>query len=152
MEKKYPRNKTNDGKSKNHERGSKGSEKSAYSAKREGDTIDNNGTRKGEEEPLFLWVEGVELSTFEGNNTQVQNIKESTKVHPTVNNMEENAVQRFNSQGSSVTSQSGVGLGVQSSGLSGISSTSVPQPPISVHSPSSQQSLLSVVSKDPGIC
>ncbi|KAL9323888.1 hypothetical protein ACSQ67_008745 [Phaseolus vulgaris] len=48
-------------------------------------------------------------------------------------------------------SQSGVGLGLQSSGLSGISSTSLPQPSISIHSPSSQQSLLSVVSKDPVI-
>ncbi|XP_027924929.1 CCR4-NOT transcription complex subunit 3-like isoform X1 [Vigna unguiculata] len=60
-------------------------------------------------------------------------------------------LQQFNSQGSPVASQSGVGLGIQSSGLSGISSTSVPQPPISVHSPSSQQSLLSVVSKDPDV-
>lgn len=58
---------------------------------------------------------------------------------------------QFNSQGSSVASQSGVGLGVQSPGLSGIASTSLPQPPNSVHSPSSQQSLLLVVSKDAGI-
>ncbi|WVZ20294.1 hypothetical protein V8G54_007616 [Vigna mungo] len=61
---------------------------------------------KADEEPLFPWVERVELSTFEGNGTQgqttratdvfeVQNIKGSTKVHPTVNNMEENAVQGF---------------------------------------------------------
>ncbi|KAG4952281.1 hypothetical protein JHK84_045605 [Glycine max] len=57
-------------------------------------------------------------------------------------------LQQFNSQGSSVASQSGVGLGVQSPGLSGIASTSLPQPPNSVHSPSSQQSLLLVVSKD----
>ncbi|XP_020201905.1 CCR4-NOT transcription complex subunit 3 isoform X2 [Cajanus cajan] len=57
-------------------------------------------------------------------------------------------LQQFNAQGSSVTSQSSVGLGVQSPGLSGIASTSLPQPPNSVHSPSSQQSLLSAVSKD----
>ncbi|RZC23785.1 CCR4-NOT transcription complex subunit 3 isoform D [Glycine soja] len=57
-------------------------------------------------------------------------------------------LQQFNSQGSSVASQSSVGLGVQSPGLSGIASTSLPQPPNSVHSPSSQQSLLLVVSKD----
>ncbi|KOM49625.1 hypothetical protein LR48_Vigan08g045200 [Vigna angularis] len=61
---------------------------------------------KLDEEPLFLWVEGVELSTIEGNDThgqatratnvfEVHNIKGSTKVHPTVNNMEENAVQGF---------------------------------------------------------
>ncbi|KOM30991.1 hypothetical protein LR48_Vigan01g054600 [Vigna angularis] len=77
-----------------------------WEEEREEDTIDNNGTRKGEEEPLFLWVEGVELFTFEGNGNQgqttratnvfeVQNIKISTKVHPTVNNMGENAVQGF---------------------------------------------------------
>ncbi|KAK7380649.1 hypothetical protein VNO78_33164 [Psophocarpus tetragonolobus] len=57
-------------------------------------------------------------------------------------------LQQFNSQGPSVASQSGVGLGVQSPGLSGIASTSLPQPPNTVHSPSSQQPLLSVVSKD----
>ncbi|MED6167797.1 hypothetical protein PIB30_006077 [Stylosanthes scabra] len=57
-------------------------------------------------------------------------------------------LQQFNSQGSSVSSQSAIGLGVQSPGLSGISSTSLQQPPNSVHSPSSQQSLMSVVSKD----
>ncbi|XP_027359293.1 CCR4-NOT transcription complex subunit 3-like isoform X5 [Abrus precatorius] len=54
----------------------------------------------------------------------------------------------LNSQSSSVTSQSGVGLGVQSLALSGIASTTLSQPPNSVHSPSSQQLLLSVVSKD----
>ncbi|KAJ1401413.1 hypothetical protein SESBI_28789 [Sesbania bispinosa] len=58
-------------------------------------------------------------------------------------------LQQFNSQGSSVSSQSGLGLGVQSPGLSGISSTaSLPQPPNSFHSPSSQQPLMSIVSKD----
>ncbi|XP_027359290.1 general negative regulator of transcription subunit 3-like isoform X2 [Abrus precatorius] len=57
-------------------------------------------------------------------------------------------LQQLNSQSSSVTSQSGVGLGVQSLALSGIASTTLSQPPNSVHSPSSQQLLLSVVSKD----
>ncbi|KAK7315646.1 hypothetical protein VNO77_34212 [Canavalia gladiata] len=57
-------------------------------------------------------------------------------------------LQQFNSQGSSVGSQSGVGLGVQSPGLNGIASTALSQPPNSVHSPSSQQPLLSIVSKD----
>ncbi|KOM37807.1 hypothetical protein LR48_Vigan03g118900 [Vigna angularis] len=61
---------------------------------------------KPDEEPPVPWVKGVELSTIEGNGTQgqttratdvfeVQNIKGSPKVHPTVNNMEENAVQGF---------------------------------------------------------
>ncbi|XP_061355253.1 uncharacterized protein LOC133299787 isoform X2 [Gastrolobium bilobum] len=58
---------------------------------------------------------------------------------------------KFNSQGSSVSSQSGAGLGIQSPGLTVISSTSLPLPPNSVHSPSSQQPLMSVVSKDADI-
>ena len=58
---------------------------------------------------------------------------------------------QFNSQGSSVSSQSGIGLGVQSPGLSGISSTSLQQPSNSVHSPSGQQPLMSGVSKDAGM-
>ncbi|KAK8473352.1 hypothetical protein PHAVU_001G109300 [Phaseolus vulgaris] len=57
-------------------------------------------------------------------------------------------LQQFNSHGSSVSSQSGIGLGVQSTSLSGISSASLQQPPNSVHSPSSQQSLMPGVSKD----
>ncbi|KAL1334193.1 hypothetical protein HN51_063089 [Arachis hypogaea] len=57
-------------------------------------------------------------------------------------------LQQFNSQGSSVSSQSAIGLGVQSPGLSGMSTTTLQQPPNSVHSPSSQQSLMSGVSKD----
>ncbi|RYR54036.1 hypothetical protein Ahy_A06g029283 isoform B [Arachis hypogaea] len=57
-------------------------------------------------------------------------------------------LQQFNSQGSSVSSQSAIGLGVQSPGFSGISTTTLQQPPNSVHSPSSQQSLMSGVSKD----
>ncbi|QHO51580.1 hypothetical protein HN51_003225 [Arachis hypogaea] len=57
-------------------------------------------------------------------------------------------LQQFNSQGSSVSSQSAIGLGVQSPGLSGISTTTLQQPPNSVHSPSGQQSLMSGVSKD----
>lgn len=58
---------------------------------------------------------------------------------------------QFNSQSSSIASQSSVGLRVQSPGLSGIASTSLPQPPNPVHSPSSQQPLLSAVSNDAGI-
>jgi len=58
---------------------------------------------------------------------------------------------QFNSHGSSVSSQSGIGLGVQSTSLSGISSASLQQPPNSVHSPSSQQSLMPGVSKDSGM-
>ncbi|KAL1314412.1 CCR4-NOT transcription complex subunit 3 isoform X2 [Arachis ipaensis] len=54
-------------------------------------------------------------------------------------------LQQFNSQGSSVSSQSAIGLGVQSPGFSGISTTTLQQPPNSVHSPSSQQSLMSDV-------
>ncbi|KAK7336237.1 hypothetical protein VNO77_16773 [Canavalia gladiata] len=57
-------------------------------------------------------------------------------------------LQQFNSQGSSVSSQSGIGLGVQSTSLSGLSSASLQQPPNSVHSPSSQQPLMPGVSKD----
>ncbi|XP_019458350.1 PREDICTED: general negative regulator of transcription subunit 3-like isoform X1 [Lupinus angustifolius] len=57
-------------------------------------------------------------------------------------------LQQFNSQGSSVSSESAMGLVVQSPGLSGISSASLQQPPNSVHSPSSQQPLISGVSKD----
>nr|KYP63772.1 CCR4-NOT transcription complex subunit 3 [Cajanus cajan] len=53
---------------------------------------------------------------------------------------------QFNSHGSSVSSQSGIGLGVQSTSLSGISSASLQQPPNSVHSPSSQQPLVPGVS------
>ncbi|WVZ05970.1 hypothetical protein V8G54_019316 [Vigna mungo] len=79
----------------------------------EGEYLDNDEEKKEErcpqgskpdEEPFFPWVEGVELSTIEGNGTQgqttraadvfeVQNIKGSTKIHPTINNMKENAVQ-----------------------------------------------------------
>lgn len=59
---------------------------------------------------------------------------------------------QFNSQqGSSVSTQSGMGLGVQSPNLSGISSASLQQPPNSVHSPSSQQPLIPGVAKDAGI-
>ncbi|WJX83114.1 hypothetical protein P8452_65798 [Trifolium repens] len=50
-------------------------------------------------------------------------------------------LQQFNSQGSSVSPQSGMGLGAQSPSFSGISSVSVQQPN-SVHSPSSQQPIL----------
>ncbi|KAK7267079.1 hypothetical protein RIF29_19743 [Crotalaria pallida] len=57
-------------------------------------------------------------------------------------------LQQFNSQGSSVSSQSGLGLGVQSLGLHGISSTSLQLPPNLPHSASSQQPLMSDVSKD----
>ncbi|RDY00173.1 CCR4-NOT transcription complex subunit 3 [Mucuna pruriens] len=57
-------------------------------------------------------------------------------------------LQQFNSHGSSVSSQSGIGLGVQSTTLSGISSASLQHPPNSVHSPSSQQSLMPGVFKD----
>ncbi|RZC17699.1 hypothetical protein D0Y65_010440 [Glycine soja] len=49
---------------------------------------------------------------------------------------------QFNSHGSSVSSQSGIGLGVQSTSLGGISSASLQQPPNPVHSPSSQQPLM----------
>ncbi|CAJ1793883.1 unnamed protein product [Sphenostylis stenocarpa] len=57
-------------------------------------------------------------------------------------------LQQFNSHGSSVSSQSGIGLGVQSTSLGGISSASLQQPPNSVQSPSSQQPLIPGVSKD----
>ncbi|XP_061358288.1 uncharacterized protein LOC133302510 isoform X2 [Gastrolobium bilobum] len=57
-------------------------------------------------------------------------------------------LQQFNSQGSSASSQSGMGLGLQSPALSGISSASLQQPPNPVHSPSSQQPLMPGVSKD----
>ena len=57
---------------------------------------------------------------------------------------------QFNSQGSSVSSQSGMGLGVQSPSLSGISHASIQQPPNSAHSPSSQQPLIPGVAKDAG--
>ncbi|KOM52049.1 hypothetical protein LR48_Vigan09g070800 [Vigna angularis] len=67
-----------------------------WEEERENDTINNNGTKNGEEESFFPWVEGVES---EGRDNQcqttraidgfeVQNIKGSTRVHPTVNNME----------------------------------------------------------------
>ncbi|KAH1255439.1 hypothetical protein GmHk_04G011591 [Glycine max] len=49
---------------------------------------------------------------------------------------------QFNSHGSSVSSQSGIGLRVQSTSLGGISSASLQQPPNPVHSPSSQQPLM----------
>ncbi|KOM48566.1 hypothetical protein LR48_Vigan07g227000 [Vigna angularis] len=99
-------------KSRTHERGSEGSQSSVSGArkgmkkkKREEDAMDNNGSRKSEEEPLFPWA-GGELFTFERNGTQgqttratnvleVHNNKGSTKVHLTVNNKEENAVQGF---------------------------------------------------------
>lgn len=57
---------------------------------------------------------------------------------------------QFNSQGSSISSQSSMGLGVQSPSLSGVSSASLQQPN-SVHSPSSQQLLVPGVAKDAGI-
>ncbi|KAH1077279.1 hypothetical protein AAZX31_19G097400 [Glycine max] len=57
-------------------------------------------------------------------------------------------LQQFNSHGSSVSSQSGIGLGVQSTSLVGISSASLQQPPNPVHSPSSQQPLMPGVSID----
>lgn len=56
-------------------------------------------------------------------------------------------LQQFNSQGSSISSQSSMGLGVQSPSLSGVSSASLQQPN-SVHSPSSQQLLIPGVAKD----
>ncbi|XP_058737726.1 uncharacterized protein LOC131609915 isoform X1 [Vicia villosa] len=49
-------------------------------------------------------------------------------------------LQQFNSQGSSVSSQSSMGLGAQSPNLGGISSVSLQQPN-SLHSPSSQQAI-----------
>ncbi|CAI8613590.1 unnamed protein product [Vicia faba] len=49
-------------------------------------------------------------------------------------------LQQFNSQGSSVSSQSSMGLGAQSPSLGGISSVSLQQPN-SLHSPSSQQAI-----------
>jgi len=58
---------------------------------------------------------------------------------------------QFNSHGSSVSSQSGIGLGVQSTSLVGISSASLQQPPNPVHSPSSQQPLMPGVSIDAGM-
>ncbi|XP_019453075.1 PREDICTED: CCR4-NOT transcription complex subunit 3-like isoform X2 [Lupinus angustifolius] len=57
-------------------------------------------------------------------------------------------LQQFNSQASSVSSQSGLGLGVHSPGFHGISSSSLQLPPNSPHSSSSQQPLISVASKD----
>ncbi|XP_057437678.1 uncharacterized protein LOC130729852 isoform X2 [Lotus japonicus] len=57
-------------------------------------------------------------------------------------------LQQFNTQGSSVSSQSGMVLGVQSPSLSSISPASIQQPPNSAHSPSSQQPLIPGVAKD----
>ncbi|KAJ7976358.1 CCR4-NOT transcription complex subunit 3 [Quillaja saponaria] len=57
-------------------------------------------------------------------------------------------LQQFNSQSSSVSSQSGLGLGVQAPGLNSVSSTSLQQPPNSVHPQSSQQTLMSTVPND----
>ncbi|KAE9612515.1 putative CCR4-NOT complex, subunit 3/ 5 protein [Lupinus albus] len=57
-------------------------------------------------------------------------------------------LQQFNSQGSSVSSQPGLGLGVQSPSFHGISSTPLQLPPNSPHSAPSQQPLTSVVSRD----
>lgn len=56
---------------------------------------------------------------------------------------------QFNSQGSSVSSQSSIGLGAQSPNLGGISSVSLQQPN-SLHSPSSQQAIPGAA-KDAGI-
>ncbi|XP_057423251.1 uncharacterized protein LOC130717145 isoform X2 [Lotus japonicus] len=57
-------------------------------------------------------------------------------------------LQQFSTQGSSVSSQSGMVLGVQSPSLSSISPASIQQPPNSAHSPSSQQPLIPGVAKD----
>ncbi|WVZ02191.1 hypothetical protein V8G54_022997 [Vigna mungo] len=68
---------------------------------KEEDATDNNGARKGEETPIFLWVKREELITYEGIDTQyqttgaanaskVQNTKGSTKAHPS---SKENVVQ-----------------------------------------------------------
>lgn len=43
-----------------------------WEKKGEEDAIDNNGARKGEEEPLCTWDERMELPTFEGNGPQGQ--------------------------------------------------------------------------------
>lgn len=58
---------------------------------------------------------------------------------------------QLSSQGSSVSSQTGLGLGIQAPGFSSISSTSLQLTPNSVHSPSNPQQLMSGVSKDAGM-
>ncbi|GAV72700.1 Not3 domain-containing protein/NOT2_3_5 domain-containing protein [Cephalotus follicularis] len=56
-------------------------------------------------------------------------------------------LQQFNSQSSSV-SQAGLGIGVQATGTNTVTSASLQQQPISMHQQSSQQALMSTVSKD----
>ncbi|XP_057951363.1 uncharacterized protein LOC131146087 isoform X2 [Malania oleifera] len=57
-------------------------------------------------------------------------------------------LQQFNSQSSSVSPQVGMGLGVQASGIGTVTSTSLQQPPNSIHQQSSQQAMLSTGTKD----
>lgn len=58
---------------------------------------------------------------------------------------------QFNSQGSSISAQAGLGLGVQAPGMNSVTSASLQQQPNSIHQQSSQQTLMSGGQKDAGI-
>ncbi|ESR56623.1 hypothetical protein CICLE_v10018788mg [Citrus x clementina] len=60
-------------------------------------------------------------------------------------------LQQFNSQGSSISAQAGLGLGVQAPGMNSVTSASLQQQPNSIHQQSSQQTLMSGGQKDAGI-
>lgn len=57
-------------------------------------------------------------------------------------------LQQFNSQGSSISAQAGLGLGVQAPGMNSVTSASLQQQPNSIHQQSSQQTLMSGGQKD----
>ncbi|KAK6915800.1 CCR4-Not complex component, Not N-terminal domain [Dillenia turbinata] len=76
------------------------------------------------------------LLGFGGNHKQVSNQQQSPHL------------QQFNAQSSSVSSQVGLGLGVQPVSLSSVSPTSLQQQSFSTHQHSTQQSLVSTVTKD----
>ncbi|KAH9728404.1 transcription regulator NOT2/NOT3/NOT5 family protein [Citrus sinensis] len=57
-------------------------------------------------------------------------------------------LQQFNSQGSSISAQAGLGLGVQAPGMNSVTSASLQQQPNPIHQQSSQQTLMSGGQKD----
>ncbi|KAK4581501.1 hypothetical protein RGQ29_024935 [Quercus rubra] len=57
-------------------------------------------------------------------------------------------LQQFNSQNSSVSSQAGLGLGVQAPGLNNVTSANLQQQPSNIHQQSNQQALMSGGPKD----
>nr|XP_023929209.1 general negative regulator of transcription subunit 3 isoform X3 [Quercus suber]POE89682.1 isoform 2 of ccr4-not transcription complex subunit 3 [Quercus suber] len=57
-------------------------------------------------------------------------------------------LQQFNSQNSSVSSQAGLGLGVQAPGLNNVTSATLQQQPNNIHQQSNQQALMSGGPKD----